>query len=176
MMEAVGPRLLALAIVLVAPVVGCGDDDEQRVVLPEDPCSLVRPGDVAAAVDAEVTKAERVPSIDEIVSAQTKGGADAEVPRADQRLCSYTTTSHFGAVTVFVPASSADGAKLFTSRRGNAKEVDGVGDEAYFEGGSSLSVLLDGEMFSVQVQKPVGEDARPSLVELAERAVDLLNG
>jgi hypothetical protein len=175
MMKTVGRRLLTLAAVLVASVVGCSDGDEQRVVLPEDPCSLVRPGDVAAAFDTEVTKAERVPSIDEIVSAQNKGGADAEVPRADQRLCSYTTTSEFGAVTVFVPAPSAHGAKLFTSRRDNAKEVDSVGDEAYFEGGSSLSVLVDDEMFSMQVQRPVGEDTQPALVELAERAVDLLN-
>ncbi len=176
MMGAVGPRLLSLVVVFVGPIAGCGDGDEQPVLLPEDPCSLVRPGDVAAAFDAEVTKAERVPSIDEIVSAQNKDGADAEVPRADQRLCLYTTTSDFGAVTVFVPASSADGAKLFTSRRDSAKEVDRVGDDAYFEGGSSLSVLVDDEMFSVQVQKPVGEDAQPALVELAEHAVDLLKG
>jgi hypothetical protein len=156
-MKAVGRRLLTLAAVLVASVVGCSEGDEQRVVLPEDPCSLVRPGDVAAAVDAEVTKVERVPSIDEIVSAQTKGGADAEVPRADQRLCSYTTTSDFGAVTVFVPASSADGAELFTSRRGNAKEVDRVGDDAYFEGGSSLSVLWTARCFRCRFRKPLAK-------------------
>lgn len=165
-----GSRWLVVVVLLPLVLLGCDEEDEEPVVLPEDPCALVRRADVAAAVDAEVTEVKREPSIDQIVEAQERGGDAADVPLREQRLCSYTTTSGFGAITVFVPAPSADGAALFESRRSDTESAQGIGDDAYFSG-AGLSILVNGQMFSLQVQNPVGRDIRPALRELAERTV-----
>jgi hypothetical protein len=66
---------LSVVVVLTVAFAGCGGGDGRRVVLPEDPCALVRADDVAAAVHAQVSKVERVPSIDQVVAAQDKGAA-----------------------------------------------------------------------------------------------------
>jgi hypothetical protein len=41
-----------VVVVLTVAFAGCGGGDGRRVVLPEDPCALVRADDVAAAVHA----------------------------------------------------------------------------------------------------------------------------
>jgi hypothetical protein len=172
---------LSVVVVFTVAFAGCGGGDGTRVVLPEDPCALVRADDVAAAVHAQVSKVERVPSIDQVVAAQDEGGNADGVPVADRRLCSYTTTSGFGSVIVFVPKPSAGGADLFKSGSRPAPgqrdpiQVNGVGDDAYLTGGG-LNVLVDDAMFSIFVQKPDdGAQLRVVLTKLGKQAVDRLS-
>lgn len=171
-----GRRLGLPVLVLALAVAGCDGEDEKDVVMPEDPCALLSATDVAAAIDGSVEKVERVPSIDQIVAAQDRGGTREDVPVDDRRLCSYTTTSPLAAITVFVPKPSDDGAELFRSaRRRDDEGVSSVGDNAYLSGGASLRVLVGGASFSIGIQHPhASNKVRAVLTNLDKKAVDRL--
>lgn len=92
----------------------CGVGAGRVIGLSGSPCTLLTAGDVASALDARVTRIERVAGIQRVIAAQAAEGGEGDIPVADRRLCVYSTTSDLGEVNVFVPGP---GDRRFDPRR-----------------------------------------------------------
>ena len=149
-------------------------EDESKVVLPEDPCALLREDEVAAAVNAPVSKVERTPSVEQVVAAQRRAGDAAVVPVGDERLCLYTTTSPFETVIVFVPGPSDGGTEEFDAGRRDGTMVEHLGDGAYLLGGTLDVLASRNAMFSISVGYPDVPGVATVLKELGRLALDRL--
>lgn len=117
---------------------------EMRTVasLPENPCELLTAGQVAAAAGIRVSRARRMPDIEEIISSQKEGR-----PARANLICSYETPSDLVAITIIVPPLSertAAGywkARETSFRQAQGQPIAGVGEDAWLGGGTVLHVL-----------------------------------
>jgi hypothetical protein len=124
--------------------------------LRDNPCELISPAQLSAISGLKVTSVRRVPSIAKIDSAPSENREP--VPRT---ICVYVTPSEFGDIMIAVtPRTERNAAKYWESRAkyfetfpGSARDVAGLGMDAWLAGGTSLSVLVRGdEYFSLSTQ------------------------
>lgn len=141
--------------------------------LPDDPCEVMTPAQMAAATGLDVASATRVETIAETVRAA--GGAR---PSGAGTMCAYDTGSPFGQIAIEIPRDrrvdvyEAARAAAFARFPGSTSVVAGVGDDAWLAGGTSLHVLVrDADYFTVTAQnfRPVSRDV---LVTIARWIVD----
>ena len=166
--------LTTCVVVLATFGVAILREDESKVVLPEDPCALLREDEVAATLKAPVSKVERTPSVEQVVAAQRRAGDKAVVPVGDQRLCLYTTTSPFETVIVFVPGPSDGGTKEFDAGRRDGTILEHLGNGAYLLGGTLNVLASRNSMFSISVGYPDVPGVATVLKELGRLALDRL--
>lgn len=152
----VGATILAVSVAAAsAGPVAAGQGHTPVTVLPENPCDLLTPEQITAAVGFQVIDVRRVPGIGEIVNAQER---HREPPAG--LLCAYRTRE-LGDVTIGVPPPEQRTAAAYWDRRdayfrafpGSAERIPGLGIDAWLSGGTSISVLAGAEAhFHVSVQ------------------------
>lgn len=125
-------------------------------LLPENPCDVFTAAEAASITGLDVEEGRRVPSIRKVVEAQNAG----HEPGAG-RICSYETSSDFGAIAVLVPLQAerhaadywASRERYFLTYPGSARTVADLGIDAWLAGGASLSVLARGDdYFTISTQ------------------------
>jgi hypothetical protein len=142
-----------------------------RVFLPNNPCDMLNPAQVSAITGLEVTSAQRVPSIDKIVRAQSENREPGP-----GTICSYETRSDFGAIMIAVPAREdrraaeywETRARYFETFPGSARSIGHLGMDAWLSGGTTLHVLVRGDEYftlSTQMYQP---RSREHLVNIAQ--------
>jgi len=123
---------------------------------PDNPCEILSVAQMSAATGLQVTSANRVPSLEKIVDAQTN-----DRDPGPGTLCVYETHDDVGAIVLSVPArTDRSAAKYWTSRTkyietfpGDARPVPGLGQDAWLSGGTALHVLAgDDESFTISTQ------------------------
>lgn len=163
--------LIGMFLLILVFAGACRKETDQSP-LPEDPCAVLDRREVESVLESKVTTVERVPSIDQVIEQQNKGGAASDVPQEARRLCSYTTTGPVGSVIVGVFPDEA--AQRFDKERKNAENVQGLGNDAYFlDRGNRVQVLVgDSQMLSIYFQQPAESETAQSLLrKLASRAL-----
>ena len=143
--------------------------------VPDNPCDVLTVAQVGAASGVTVLTARRVPSITEEVRANQTGAA----PPAGS-VCTYETTSDFGAISVaVVRGSEATPAKYreardwyFQSFPGSAWNEPGLGLDAWGKAFTYLHVLVrDDLQVVVTIQTfPAGTRGSPELLVAVARA------
>lgn len=141
--------------------------------LPEDPCRILTRGDVSVATGLRVRQARRVPDIEEIVNSGREGRA-----ARTSTICSYDTPSDIVAITVIVPPVSDRSAAAYRSAReayfrqypGSARDVSGVGEDAWLAAGNTLHVLGGDNAYFV-VATRMARPNSPDVVAAVARAV-----
>ncbi len=129
------------------------DEPVGPLSLPDDPCALVTTDQVAAATGSAVLSAGVVP--DERLFSPT-----------DPNPCAYETDGRFGQVIVMT--HDREGYVDIRDRNPQfTQPVQGVGDEAFVQGGSSLWVLVGDSAFSIGAQHGAGDAAVSMLETLA---------
>lgn len=141
--------------------------------LPENPCDLLTLEQVSAITNLNVIEKRRVPSIDEIIQAQSEGRQPGP-----GRICSYETQSDIGAITISVPSGAErTSVSYWEARRGyfstfaaSARTIPGLGEDAWISGGASLHVLArENEYFIIGTQ--MYNQRSPELMIALARAV-----
>ncbi len=141
--------------------------------LPENPCELLTRGEVSVATGLRVRRARKVPDIEEIVAAGREGRA-----AHTSTICSYDTGGELVAITIIVPPLSNRNAAAYRSAReayfrqypGSAKPVAGIGEDAWFAGGTTLHVLA-GPNAHFTVATRMAQPDSPDVVAKVARAV-----
>ena len=125
-------------------------------VLPENPCDLIAPADLAVVGQLVVVPGRRVP-----------GKLESVAPRDPQRnppagsICVFGSGPEFGEIMVAVaPRAERRAAKYWEARESyfraftrSGRPIPGVGQDAWLGGGTSLHVLIrDDEYFTVTTQ------------------------
>lgn len=128
-----------------------------------DPCALVTKAEIEAAVGTAVLdpKSERL---------------------ANLASCSFHDPAapifSLASVTVFAAASESDAREIFDLAKGNAadvQEVDGLGDDAYWDDILGTLQVLEGTYeISVDVASGEGADQRRAAEDIAARALSRL--
>jgi hypothetical protein len=146
-------------------------------LLPDNPCDLLTPAEVSAAIEVPVTGARRRPSITQEVDAQ-RDGRDPE----PGIICTYETETEFGEIILSIQKQQDRNrddywlrrAKYFETSRAIAEYVPGLGEDAWLSGRVGLSVMIqDNEYFAVSVQM-VSARYREVLTRFARAAIDRL--
>jgi hypothetical protein len=153
-------HILVIALLSAAACTGGGPNTEGQDALPTDPCTLVTVDDVEAATGNAVTGSGLVPDERQRLP---------ELPNP----CEYVTEGRHGSIVVSV---NPDGAAMFDRLRErdpiNSVPIDGVGDEAYAHGLSSLLVRVGGGYFEIGTQHGAGRAGVRDLIALARAALD----
>jgi hypothetical protein len=141
------------------------------------PFPTARP-DVADAIDAcaLVTKAE----IESAVSATVLDGAPEQM--ANLATCSYkdpdAPISTVAGLSVFAAASASDAREVFDLAKRNAadvQEVDGLGDDAYWDDILGTLQVLEGTYeVGIDVASDEGVDQRAAAKDIANKALSRL--
>lgn len=127
---------------------------------------------VGAVTGLEVTAARRTPSIIKLVEAQREG-REAGPGRL---ICVYQTASRFGGITIAVPPPGERSAASYRAARDEyfsrfaARRVSGLGQDAWFAGGSALTVLARDDLYFVVATQMAQLGSEAVVVALA-RAV-----
>jgi uncharacterized protein (DUF1697 family) len=137
--------------------------------LPENPCELLTARQVSAAGGQQVTRAHRVPDIGEIIRAEKEG----RTARANN-ICSYDTPNEFGGITIIVPPVSEQSSAAYHRaredyfRQFSGEDIDGIGQDAWLAGGTTLHVLA-GPTAQFIVATPTARDwSRDTLIAVAK--------
>jgi hypothetical protein len=141
--------------------------------LPDDPCDVLTAAELSDVAGLAVTSVRRVPSIQEVVSAERQG----RTPEPGT-ICSFETNSRFGALSIVVPRRSERRSELYWEARskyfetypGSALHIPGLGIDAWLAGGASLSVLVREHEYLMLSTQRYHRQSRDVLVEVA-RAV-----
>ena len=141
--------------------------------LPENPCLLLSRGDVSVATGLRVRQARRVPDIEELVNSGREGRA-----ARTSTICSYDTPGDIVAITIIVPPVSDRSAAAYRSAReayfrespGSARDVSGIGEDAWLAAGTTLHVLA-GEHAYFVVATRMARPNSPDVVAAVARAV-----
>jgi len=167
--------ILALFSTAASPVSGLPQTSSRTATLPDSPCDLLTPTQMAVIAGVEVTAVQRVPSIAKIVRAQQ----DNREP-GPGTICRYETRSDFGAITIAVlPRSEratakywADRSRYFETYRGSAQSISRLGMDAWLAGEVRLHVLIrQDEYFTVMTQM-YQRQSRELLVTIARAVLD----
>ncbi len=144
-------------------------------LLPDNPCDLLTPAEVSAAIGVPVTGARRRPSITQEVDAQR----DERDPEPGV-ICTYDTESEFGEIILSIPKKQERTrdrywlrrAWYFDTFRQSAEYIRGVGTDAWLSGGTSVTVLVrDDEYFGIMTQMYTPR-SREVVVRLVRAAID----
>jgi hypothetical protein len=168
--------VLFLILISIAPVLASVGGDQLAQPSssswspPENPCDVLTAAELAEITGLEVTTMRRVPGIAKVVRAQRE---DRE-PEPGM-ICSFETTSPFGAISIAVPPRSDRRSELYWEARstyfgtfpGSAQHIEALGMDAWLAGGAGLRVLV-GEneylMLSTQIYQ---RQSRELLVDIA---------
>ena len=140
------------------------------VSLPDNPCDLLDPAQVASTTGLEITSVNRVPSLLKVVEAQNQ-----QRELGPDTICHYETRGDFGGILITVPPpadrSAAEywksRAKYFETSPVTVQTISGLETDARFSGGTTLHVLVGGrEHFTLSTQIPQRR-SREILVKLA---------
>jgi hypothetical protein len=137
-----GPVLLALLLI------GCGaaapassKSEEVQTLDPTDPCSLLKPLEIAEAVRSDVEQEQEV---------ESRPNRDGEsVP-----LCTYRTGPPYASVTIQVhsPITEQEFRRRLRFDPLNTKELSNIGDLAFIHAGVSLSLFMPDAAVTATVQ------------------------
>lgn len=139
--------------------------------LPENACELLTAREVSAAGGQHVSNAHRVPDIGEIIRAQKEG----RTARANY-ICAYDTMNEIGGITIIVPPVSEQSSAAYRReredyfRRFPGQNIDGVGQDAWLAGGTTLHVLA-GETAQFIVATRTARDGSRDMVIAVAKAV-----
>ena len=143
--------------------------------LPDNPCDLLTPAQLAEATGLPVVAAARKPDIFKLVRAQREN-RDPE----PGRICSYETGTAVGAVSLYVPKREERSTLRYWESRtrylerpgGIVDPIAGLGADAWLSGKASLHVLVcEDEHFTVSVQH-YHPDNEELLIRVARRVLD----
>ena len=145
--------------------------------LPEDPCKLLTRGEVSVATGLRVRQARRVPDIEEIVNA----GREGRAPRTST-ICTYDTPGDLVAITIIVPPVSDRSAAAYRSAReayfrqyqGSARDVSGVGEDAWLGAGNTLHVLAGENAYFIVTTRMARPSSPDVVTAVARAAIDRL--
>lgn len=138
--------------------------------LPDNPCDVLTAAELADVTGLEVTSGRRVPSIQEVVSAERQG----RKPEPGT-ICSFETNSHFGALSIVVPRRSERRSALYWEARskyfetypGAAQHIQGLGIDAWLAGGVGLNLLVREDEYLMLSTQVYQRQSRDVLVEVA---------
>lgn len=141
--------------------------------LPENPCVLLTRGEVSVATGLRVRQARRVPDIEELINSGREGR-----PARTSTICSYDTPTDIVAITLIVPPVSDRSAAAYRSAReayfrqypGSARDVSGIGEDAWLAAGNTLHVLAGDNAYFV-VATRMARPNSPDVVAAVARAV-----
>jgi len=139
--------------------------------LPENPCELLTAREVSAASGQHVSNAHRVPDIGEIIRAEKEG----RTARANN-ICAYDTMNEIGGITIIVPPVSEQSSAAYRRarqdyfRQSSGENIDGVGQDAWLAGGTTLHVLA-GETAQFIVATRIARDGSRDIVIAVAKAV-----
>jgi hypothetical protein len=174
------PTIVVLFMMLLGPAglsASMGDQSARTPTalrsLRDNPCDVLTAAERADVTGLEVTSVRRVPSIQEVVSAERQG----RKPEPGT-ICSCETNSPFGALSIGVPHRSERRSELYWETRskyfetypGAAQHIPGLGIDAWLAGGASLSLLVREHEYLVLSTQMYQRQSRDVLVEVA-RAV-----
>jgi hypothetical protein len=153
-------HLLVTTLLMVAACSGDASVLTNQAVLPEDPCALVTVKEVEAATGSTVVRSG-------LISDEQQRLPELQNP------CEYVTDGRHGSILVSV---DTDGALVFARVRGedpiNTEPIEGVGDEAFAHGRSSLLVRVGDGYFEIGTQHGAGWPGVLDLTELARAALE----
>jgi len=139
--------------------------------LPDNPCDVLTAAELSDITGLTVTSVRRVPSIQEVVSAERRG----RKPEPGT-ICSFETNSQFGALSIVVPHRSERRSELYWEARskyfetypGSAEHIPGLAMDAWLAGGASLSVLVRDNEYLMLSTQTYHRQSRDVLVEVAQ--------
>jgi hypothetical protein len=139
--------------------------------LPENACELLTAREVSAAAGQHVSNAHRVPDIGEIIRAEK----EHRTARANY-ICAYDTMNEIGGITIIVPQVSEQSSAAYRRareeyfRRFSGENIDGIGQDAWLAGGTTLHVLA-GETAQFIVATRSERDGSRDIVIAVAKAV-----
>ena len=141
--------------------------------LPENPCELLTRGELSVATGLAVRRAQRVPDIDEIVQAGKEGR-----PARTNTICNYDVRGDLVAITITVPPVSDRTAAAYHAAReayfsqhpASARDVSGIGEDAWLASGTSLHVLA-GKNAPFIIATRMAQPNSPEVLAAVARAV-----
>jgi hypothetical protein len=137
--------------------------------LPDNACEVLTPAEISAAIGKGVTRGRRAPDIGEIIHADKEG----RLPR-ERAVCSYDTASEFGSIVIIVPYVSEQNRAAFQrtldeySRRARPQRIEGLGEDAWLEGGATLHVLAGKNAQFVVAARTVRDDTKETVIAVAK--------
>jgi hypothetical protein len=180
-------RICALVIAVASCTPGGGDPDPGAppspvaprpiASLPEDPCRLLTRAEVSVATRLRVRQARRVPDIEEIVNA----GREGRAPRTST-ICTYDTPGDLVAISITVPPVSGRSAAAYRSAReayfrqypGSARDVSGVGEDAWLGAGNTLHVLAGEHAYFIVTTRMARPNSPDVVAAVARAAIERL--
>jgi hypothetical protein len=167
-------RILSSAVLILTVALNPSSLTGQRRPIPEDPCELLRPEQLANATGLEILGAERKAGISEIVRAQ-----DENRPIGPGRLCVYKTQTVFGDIMVGLPAEQ-DPAKFrqerdiyFARFPGSAKPIPNLGQDAWIGGGTNLRVLVRNDLQLAIATQHYQKESEGLLIRIARELLTI---
>ena len=167
-------RILSYAVLILAVAVNASPLTGQRRPIPENPCELLAPEQLANATGLEIMGAERKRDILELVRAQ-----DENRSIGPGRVCVYKTQTVFGDIMVGL-AEEQDPAKFRQARDiyfarfpGSAKPIPNLGQDAWIGGGANLRLLIRNDLqltISTQNYQKASEEL---LIRIARRLLTM---
>jgi uncharacterized protein (DUF1697 family) len=143
--------------------------------LPENACELLTAQEVSAAGGQHVSNAHRVPDIGEIIRAQKEG----RTARANY-ICAYDTMNEIGGISIIVPPVSEQSRAAYHREREDyfrqfsGKNINGVGEDAWFAGGTTLHVLAGETAQFMVATRSARDDSREIVIAVAKAVLDRL--
>jgi hypothetical protein len=167
-------RILSSAVLSLAVAVNPFFLPSQQRPIPENPCELLTPEQLANATGLEIIGTERKPDISEIVRAQ-----DENRSIGPGRLCIYKTQTVFGDIMVGLPADR-DPAKFRQARDiyfarfpGAAKPIPNLGEDAWIGGGTNLRLLVRNDLQLTVVTQHYQKESEELLIRVARRLLTI---
>lgn len=137
--------------------------------LPENPCELLTAREVSAAGGQHVSNAHRVPDIGEIIRAEREG----RTARANN-ICAYDTMNEIGGVTIIVPPVSEQSSAAYHKaredyfRQFSGAKIDGLGEDAWLAGGTTLHVLAGKNAQFIVATRTARDGSRDIVIGVAK--------
>jgi hypothetical protein len=167
-------RILSSAVLILAVAVNPSSLTGQRRPIPENPCELLAPEQLANATGLEIIGMERKPDILELVRAQ-----DENRSIGSGRVCVYKTQTVFGDIMVGL-AEEADSAKFRQARDiyfarfpGSAKPIPNLGQDAWIGGGANLRLLVRDDLQLTIVTQYYRKESEELLIRIARRLLTI---
>ena len=174
-------RDLPLVLVLLALCVSCSRHRPSETVaaptpvrasitsLPDNPCDVLTAREISAAIGKSVTRGRRAPDVSEIIRADK----ESRLPR-ERAVCSYDSMNEFGSIMIIVPAVSDQNASAFErtrdeyARRARPVRIEGLGEDAWMEGGGALHVLAGKNAQFIVGTRTVRDDTKEIEIAVAK--------
>lgn len=137
--------------------------------LPENPCELLTAREVSAAGGQHVSNAHRVPDIGEIIRAEKEG----RTARANN-ICAYDTMNEIGGITIIVPPVSEQSSAAYRRarqdyfRQSSGENIDGIGQDAWLAGGTTLHVLAGETAQFIVATRSARDGSRDTVIAVAK--------